>query len=79
MRENSLETPNFIDKSNKAFRGLHGTLDNLFHSFHESGIGQKVQHAEVISKEEENQLWETGQLGVTNPMLCFITMGRTFV
>ena len=30
MRESNPQAPNFLDKKNPTFRGLHGTLDNLF-------------------------------------------------
>ena len=42
--------PNFLDKKNTHFSGLHGTLDNLYRSLHEIGIGRKTKHAEVITK-----------------------------
>ena len=59
-------TPNFVDK-NTHFQGLHGTLDNVFRKLHENGIGRKVKHAEIVTKDEENQLWESGKLGTKTP------------
>ena len=55
MRTANPNTPNFMDK-NTHFQGLHGTLDNVFRKLHENGIGRKVKHAEIITKDEENQL-----------------------
>ena len=49
------------------FQGLHGTLDNVFRKLHENGIGAKVKHAEVITKDEENQLWDSGVIGIDSP------------
>ncbi len=67
MGESNPHAPNFLDKKNPTFRGLHGTLDNLFRSLHEKGIRRKIKHSEVITKEEENRLWEHDQLGKMNP------------
>ena len=43
------------------------TLDNVFRKLHENGIGAKVRHAEVITKDEENQLWDSGVIGTDSP------------
>ena len=67
MRTANPNTPNFMDKKNTHFQGLHGTLDNVFRKLHENGIGRKVKHAEIITKDEENQLWESGELGTKTP------------
>ena len=56
----------FLDEKNP-FKELHGTLDNLFHRLHEDGVGRQVKHAEVITKEDEVQLWENGELGTKDP------------
>ena len=56
-----------MDKKNTEFQRLHGTLDNTFRKLHQNGIGRKVKHAEVITKDKENQLWDSGQLGVDTP------------
>ena len=52
-----------LDKKNPSLKELHRTLDNLFHRLHEEGVGQQVKHAEVITKEDEVHLWESGKLG----------------
>ena len=65
------EATNFLDQNNPSFRGLHRTLDNLFRSLHQSGIGQKIQDSEIITKDEENRLWETGQMCATSPKALF--------
>ena len=56
----------FLDK-NPLFKELHGTLDKLFRCLHEDRVGRQVKHAEVITKEEEVQLWESGELGTKDP------------
>ena len=50
MRNSNPDTPNFMDKKNTHFKGLHGTLDNLHRKLHEKGKGTKVKHAEVIPR-----------------------------
>ena len=67
MRSHNPDTPNFMDRKNTQFQGLHGTLDNVFRKLHENGIGAKVKHAEVITKDEENQLWDSGVIGIDSP------------
>ncbi len=56
----------FLDK-NTQFKELHGTLDSIFRHLHESGAGHQVRQAEVITREVENMLWESGQLGTSTP------------
>ena len=48
-------------------RQLHGTLDSYFNKLHSQGVGRRVKHAEIISTEEEDQLWESGVLNTTTP------------
>ena len=57
----------FLDKKNPTFKELQGTLDNLFRRLHEGGAGRQVKHAEVITKQDENQLWDSGELGTKHP------------
>ena len=56
----------FLDK-NPIFQELHGTLDNLFRRLHDGGAGWQVKYAEVITKQEDNELWESGELGIKHP------------
>ena len=57
----------FLNKKNPTFKEFHGTLDNLFRRLHEGGAGRQVKSAEVITKQEENQLRESGELGTKHP------------
>ena len=63
------DCPNFVDKNNtlQAATYVHGTLDSLFRKLHENGIGRKVKHSEIISRDEEEKLWSSGQLGSKTP------------
>ena len=67
MKTTRADCPNFVDKKSTRFRQLHGTLDSRFRQLHESGIGRHVKHAEVITSEEEEKLWSSGQLGTKTP------------
>ena len=67
MRELNPHCPNFLDKKDGNFRQLHHTLDVQFHKLHSNGIGRKTKQSEVISKEEEQRLWESGVLGMADP------------
>ena len=55
---------NFLDNR---FRHLQETLDSYCHKLYSEGIGRKVKHAEVITANEEDQLWESGVLNATTP------------
>ena len=61
------EYPNFLDATNHKFKELHAALDNLGHQLRSEGVGTEVEHASVISTEEEDALWEQGILGYDNP------------
>jgi hypothetical protein len=50
------------------FSSLHVLLDNLFKELHQQGIGTEKVQAQVITFEEESQLWASGVLGDTNPV-----------
>ena len=43
---------------------MHSILDTYFQELHKLGLGAEVKKADLISKEEENALWENGVLGV---------------
>ena len=82
MRIENSSCPNFLDKKDPAFKQLHGTLDSHFRKLHESGLGRKVKHAELITKEDENKLWATGEMGRDSPRALqnavFFCNGKNF-
>lgn len=61
------DAPNFMDTKNPQFREMHTIIDRYFRELRESGIGAEVKHTNVITKEEENLLWEKGVLGIDTP------------
>ena len=83
MRIENSSCPNFLDKRDPAFKQLHGTLDSHFRKLHESGLGRKVKHAELITKEDESKLWASGEMGRNSPRalqnLCSIAMAKISV
>ena len=56
------------DPTNLAFRELHNVVECRYREFHEKGIGVTRKQAEIVSKEEEQGLWESGTLGAHSPL-----------
>ena len=46
------KAPNLGDAQAVDFKDLHCTMDIMFRSLREEGIGAEVRHASLISKEE---------------------------
>ena len=57
-------TPNFLDKSNQAFRKLHNVIDIHFKALRKEGVGSDSKHTEIKTYEEEIKLWESGILSL---------------
>ena len=60
-------SPNFLDVHDPRFQPLHKAVDNVFQELRQDGVSSKTKSAETFSKEEENELWETGILGIDSP------------
>ena len=82
MRSLDPSAPNFLDKKDPRFKLLHNSLDSLYHKLRTMNVGTVVKHAEVFSKDEEVQLWETGTLGIHSPQALlnavFFLNGKNF-
>ena len=52
---------NFLDKSNLHFIKLHNAIDNVFMQLRKDGDGSRSKQAEIVTKVEENQLWEAAR------------------
>ena len=82
MRGNNPETPNFLDKKDLRFRRIHGTMESVFSSLRQDGIGAEVKHTPIITPGEEERLWATGILGTDNPIklqrAVFYYIGKIF-
>lgn len=68
MRDRDPYAPNFLDQKDGTFKKLHGTMDNHFHSLRQLGVGAKVNHAKIITSEEEDLMWERGVMGTNAPL-----------
>ena len=66
--------PNFLDRSDMRFIKLHNAIDNVFKQLRKDGIGSGSKHAEIVTKVEENQLWEAGVLGTSDPKTLLHTV-----
>ena len=60
------EKVNFQDETG-SFKPLHVLLENLFHELHKKGVGAVKAQAQIITPEEEKQLWACGVMGTDNP------------
>jgi Domain of unknown function (DUF3504) len=49
------------------FNELKNCLDNSMHKFTKEGYGLQKRQANVITKKQENELWERGILGIDEP------------
>ena len=67
LRAVSQDCPNFLDTSDLRFKEMHSIIDAYFRQLRAEGVGTVVKHATLISKEEENALWENGVLGEGTP------------
>ena len=66
IRVIDLDCPNFLNVKDPQFCEMHTIIDTDFHELRDAGIGAEVKHTSVISKDEENKLWE-GVIGVDMP------------
>ena len=67
MRSIVPSCPNILDRKDPRFRDFHGACKVVFRRLHQSGGGTDVQHTAVINHEEEDKLWSSGILNVTEP------------
>ena len=63
-RSKNKECPNFLDKKDTCFAELTGTCESVTRQLCEQGVGANVKHAEIITPEEEEQLWNSGVVGI---------------
>ena len=57
-----------------AFAPFQATLDGEMKCLQSVGLGSKKRQAEVITEEEEEKLWSTGQLGDSSPQQLLNTI-----
>ena len=59
--------PNVLDRKDARFKEFRGACEVVFRRLHQSGVGADVKHTAIISNEEEDKLWSSGALNVTDP------------
>ena len=57
-----------VDPTNPAFRELHNVVERRYRELHEQGVGAIRKQADIISREEEEALWQSGALGTRSPL-----------
>ena len=67
MRSIDPKCPNVLDREEKRFHDFHCACEVIFRRLHQSGVGTDVKHTALISSEEEDKLWSSGTLSVTDP------------
>ena len=65
------------------FQPLKNVCDSVFRRLHSSGIGTETKTISVLSKSDEDVLWDSGVINLDNPTcllnaLFFYTMEKTF-
>ena len=60
MREADPKAPNFLDQKDG---DLHGTMDTHFRALRQQGVGAQVNHAKLLTPEEENLMWQLVVMG----------------
>ncbi len=58
MRRNNASPVNVFDKHDVRFRGLRGTMESVYQTLHQKGVGVEVRHTAIITEEDEERMWE---------------------
>ena len=81
-RSKTRDCPNFMDKKDGRFYELSGTCESVARKLRVQGVGANVKHAQVVTPEEEDQLWNSGTIGIFNPKVLlravFFYVGKAF-
>ena len=60
--------PNFFAKNNPTFTTLRNTMDSIFRALRKEGVGSDKKNAKPFTIEEEEQLWSSRAIGVSDPL-----------
>ena len=81
MRNLNPSSPNFLDTDDHNFSRFHNTLDNILRELRTDGVGV-LKHAEVLTKDDEETLWQCGVLTTKTPIgllrAVFFLNGKLF-
>ena len=75
---------NIFEKGSRSFAEFRKIRDNNYHRLHSTGIEAIVRHIEVLTPADEQQLLQSGVVGIHSPLallwaMFFLLMGKTFV
>ena len=77
------EPSKIVDGRSPIFKDLHAILDRRYRELHAQGVGTTKRQSEILSRSEEEQLWDTETLGVDSPLALqyavFFYNGLNFV
>ena len=80
MRRIDAECPNLLDVEDPRFKEMHAVIDAYFRQLRECGIGAETKHTPLVSKEEENALWDEGVIGIeTHESSRFLLQWQEFL
>jgi hypothetical protein len=83
MRDSKDNSFNISDKENPNFKKLYNTCDSYYRQLREEGVINDVKPTEILTKEDEIKLWDSGVLSVSNPQgllnAVFFLNGKNFV
>ena len=68
MRSVSDDAPNILDKKDTRFKSIKNACDVVYRGLHKEGVGASVQHAPIITTEEEQKLWDMNILNTDTPV-----------
>jgi len=72
----------YFDKRSKDFASFRRIQDSEHHQLHVKGVGAAIKYYEVLSLEDEDQLWRSGTIGLHSPITLltavFIYNGKNF-
>ena len=63
MSSSNSQSPNFLDKKSQ-FQANPWTLYIHFRRLYETGLGRRIRHTEIMTKQEEETLWSQNILGL---------------
>ena len=73
-----MDSFNFMAKENLYFQELQATCDHVYRDLRKKGVGAKMKHAAILTKEDEDQLWASGTMGTGNPTACYFLQREEF-
>ena len=74
MRRTNATPVSLFDKHDVRFRRLRETMETVYQSLHNDGIGAEVRHAPLTTAEEEEKLWKSKTLGDHTPKALLRTI-----